>query len=241
MDRALSRLDAAGFLQMWRRVDVDDRGYIEGKELDAFFHLLVDNSGMTKEGMPEDELRRLRQRFGSVYDIAANRRLRIQEIWRSYDTDSSGYLSALELKDLFLQHRKSNTPEKLEQYTITMMKMFDKNMDGRLDLSDLARILDLKENFLLKLKMDASSQEDRRRDFEKIFAHYDSQTGAQTGPEVDMELVKRHRPGPVQEGPDGSLRPQHPEERAGSLPQAQRTHTASFTTHVIPPFLSSLT
>jgi len=24
-----------------------DRGYIEGKELDAFFHLLVDNSGMT--------------------------------------------------------------------------------------------------------------------------------------------------------------------------------------------------
>ncbi|XP_056266742.1 secretagogin-like isoform X3 [Pseudoliparis swirei] len=239
MDRALSRLDAAGFLQMWRRVF--DRGYIEGKELDAFFHLLVDNSGMTKEGMPEDELRRLRQRFGSVYDIAANRRLRIQEIWRSYDTDSSGYLSALELKELFLQHRKSNTPEKLEQYTITMMKMFDKNMDGRLDLSDLARILDLKENFLLKFKMDASSQEDRRRDFEKIFAHYDSQTGALEGPEVDMELVKRHRPGPVQEGPDGSLRPQHPEERAGSLPQAQRMHTASFTTHVIPPFLSSLT
>ncbi|XP_056266679.1 secretagogin-like isoform X2 [Pseudoliparis swirei] len=259
MDRALSRLDAAGFLQMWRRVF--DRGYIEGKELDAFFHLLVDNSGMTKEGMPEDELRRLRQRFGSVYDIAANRRLRIQElatvmlppeeenfllmfrretpldnsvefmrIWRSYDTDSSGYLSALELKELFLQHRKSNTPEKLEQYTITMMKMFDKNMDGRLDLSDLARILDLKENFLLKFKMDASSQEDRRRDFEKIFAHYD----------LTFD-IQRHRPGPVQEGPDGSLRPQHPEERAGSLPQAQRMHTASFTTHVIPPFLSSLT
>ncbi|TNN45184.1 Secretagogin [Liparis tanakae] len=231
MDRALSRLDAAGFLQMWRCVDVDDRGYIEGEELDAFFHPLLDNSGTTMEARPEDELRRLRQRFGSVYDIAANRRLQIHElatvmlpeeenfllmfrrempldnsvefmrIWRSYDTDSSGYLSALELKgflqDLFLQHRKSNTPEKLEQYTISMMKMFDKNMDGRLDLSDLARILDLKENFLLKFKMDASSQEDRRRDFHQIFTHYDvSQTGALEGPEVDgfvkdmMELVK---------------------------------------------------
>ncbi|XP_070403359.1 secretagogin-like [Nothobranchius furzeri] len=77
------------------------------------------------------------------------------------------------LQDLFLQHRKSITPERLEEYADTMMKMFDKNKDGRLDLNDLARILALKENFLLKFKMDACSQEDRKRDFEKIFAHYD--------------------------------------------------------------------
>ncbi|XP_037553355.1 secretagogin-like, partial [Nematolebias whitei] len=101
------------------------------------------------------------------------------------------------LQDLFLQHRKSITPEKLEEYTAAMMKMFDKNNDGRLDLNDLARILALKENFLLKFKMDASSQEDRKRDFEKIFTHYDvSKTGELEGPEVDgfvkdmMELVK---------------------------------------------------
>ncbi|XP_033936120.2 secretagogin-like [Pseudochaenichthys georgianus] len=101
------------------------------------------------------------------------------------------------LHDLFLQHRKSITPEKLEEYTDTMMKMFDRNRDGRLDLNDLARILALKENFLLKFKMDACSQDDRKRDFEKIFAHYDvSKTGELEGPEVDgfvkdmMELVK---------------------------------------------------
>uniref|UniRef100_A0A8B9QQ67 Secretagogin, EF-hand calcium binding protein n=2 Tax=Apteryx TaxID=8821 RepID=A0A8B9QQ67_APTOW len=77
------------------------------------------------------------------------------------------------------------------------MKIFDKNKDGRLDLNDLARILALQENFLLQFKMDASSTEERRRDFEKIFAHYDvSKTGALEGPEVDgfvkdmMELVK---------------------------------------------------
>ncbi|KAF3834339.1 hypothetical protein F7725_025543 [Dissostichus mawsoni] len=101
------------------------------------------------------------------------------------------------LHDLFLQHRKSITPEKLEEYTDTMIKMFDRNRDGRLDLNDLARILALKENFLLKFKMDACSQDDRKRDFEKIFAHYDvSKTGELEGPEVDgfvkdmMELVK---------------------------------------------------
>ncbi|XP_012659907.1 secretagogin [Otolemur garnettii] len=78
-----------------------------------------------------------------------------------------------------------------------MMKIFDKNKDGRLDLNDLARILALQENFLLQFKMDACSTEERKRDFEKIFAHYDvSKTGALEGPEVDgfvkdmMELVQ---------------------------------------------------
>ncbi|XP_051526732.1 secretagogin-like [Myxocyprinus asiaticus] len=122
-------------------------------------------------------------------------------IWRCYDADSSGYICAAELKsflqDLFHQHNKQISMDKLEEYTDTMMRMFDKNQDGHLDLNDLARILALKENFLLKFEMEACSHEDRRRDFEKIFAHYDvSNTGALEGAEVDgfvkdmMELVK---------------------------------------------------
>ncbi|XP_071355711.1 secretagogin-like [Trachinotus anak] len=231
MDSAMDRLDAAGFLQIWQHFDVDDNGHIEGKQLDAFFRHMLEKLGLKREEISEDRVRRLRERFVSVHGAAADGRLQIQElatmmlpeeenflllfrretpldnsvefmrIWRNYDTDSSGFISAVELKgflqDLFLQHRKSITPEKLEEYTDTMMKMFDKNKDGRLDLNDMARILALKENFLLKFKMDACSQEDRKRDFEKIFAHYDvSQTGALEGPEVDgfvkdmMELVK---------------------------------------------------
>ncbi|XP_071769789.2 secretagogin-like isoform X1 [Centroberyx gerrardi] len=231
MDSALDNLDAAGFLQIWQHFDVDDNGYIEGKELDAFFQHMLEKLGMKKGEISEDDVRGVRERFMSAYDTTADGRLQIQElatmmlpeeenflllfrretpldnsvefmrIWRNYDTDSSGFISAAELKgflqDLFLQHRKSITTEKLEEYTDTMMKMFDKNKDGRLDLNDLARILALKENFLLKFKMDACSLEDRKRDFEKIFAHYDvSKTGALEGPEVDgfvkdmMELVK---------------------------------------------------
>uniref|UniRef100_A0A8C5GZL5 Secretagogin, EF-hand calcium binding protein n=1 Tax=Gouania willdenowi TaxID=441366 RepID=A0A8C5GZL5_GOUWI len=74
------------------------------------------------------------------------------------------------------------------------MEMFDKNRDGRLELNHLARYCDREERCDW---LRASSQEDRRRDFEKIFTHYDvSQTGALEGPEVDgfvkdmMELVK---------------------------------------------------
>ncbi|XP_010129013.1 PREDICTED: secretagogin, partial [Chlamydotis macqueenii] len=188
-------------------------------------------AGPGRKTITEEKVQRMKEQFLSAYDVTTDGCLQIQElanmilpddenflllfrretpldnsvefmrIWRSYDADSSGFISAGELKDflrdLFLQHNKMVAEVKLEEYTDTMMKIFDKNKDGRLDLNDLARILALQENFLLQFKMDACSTEERRRDFEKIFAHYDvSKTGALEGPEVDgfvkdmMELVK---------------------------------------------------
>ncbi|KAL0962321.1 hypothetical protein UPYG_G00338610 [Umbra pygmaea] len=229
MDSAFNNLDAEGFLQIWQHFDAEDNGYIEGTELDVFFRHVMKKLGMSVE-ITDDEVKSMKERIMSAYDIMPDGRLQLHElatmmlpeeenfllmfrretpldnsvefmrIWRNYDADSSGYISAQELKgflqDLFLQHKKTLSPHKLDKYTDTMMKMFDKNKDGNLDLNDLARILSLKDNFLLKFNMEACSQEDRRRDFEKIFAHYDvSKTGALEGPEVDgfvkdmMELV----------------------------------------------------
>ncbi|XP_028673406.1 secretagogin [Erpetoichthys calabaricus] len=230
MDSTFDKLDAAGFLEIWQHFDADDNGYIEGNELDAFFHHLAKkvNGG---DKITAERVQNLKERFMSAYGARADGRLQIQElanmilpedenflllfrretpldnsvefmrIWRTYDADSSGFISALELKDflkdLFHQHKKVISPKKLQEYTDTMMQIFDKNKDGRLDLNDLARILALQENFLLQFKMDACSKDERKRDFEKIFAHYDvSKTGALEGPEVDgfvkdmMELVK---------------------------------------------------
>ncbi|XP_036395274.1 secretagogin [Megalops cyprinoides] len=236
MDSAFDNLDAAGFLQIWQHFDADDNGYIEGKELDAFFCHMLKKLGPDEEVTPE-KVQQLKKRFMSAYDATADGRLQIQElahmmlpddenflllfrrespldnsvefmkIWRKYDADSSGYISAVELKnflkDLFAQHKKVISSSKLDEYTDTMMNIFDKNKDGRLDLNDLARILALQENFLLQFRLDACSQEERKRDFEKIFSHYDvSKTGALEGPEVDgfvkdmMELVKPSISGP---------------------------------------------
>ncbi|XP_041708216.1 secretagogin isoform X2 [Coregonus clupeaformis] len=210
MDCAFDHLDAVGFLEIWHHFDADDNGYIEGKELDQFFRHMMTKLG-PGDKVTEERVQRLKQRFMSAYDVTADGRLQIQElammilpedenfllvfrreaplensvdfmkIWRKYDADSSGYISAVELK----------------------MNIFDKNKDGRLDLNDLARILALEENFMLQFKMDAFSQEDRKRDFDKIFNHYDvSNTGALEGPEVDgfvkdmMELVRPSITGP---------------------------------------------
>ncbi|XP_055081106.1 secretagogin-like isoform X2 [Periophthalmus magnuspinnatus] len=204
MDRVLARLDAALFLQIWQHFDVHDQGHVERQDLEEFFRLMLQKLGLKREEVTEQRVEVLREKVLSAFDpkedqlqiqeVAAlllpedenflllfrretplNNSVEFMRIWRNYDRDSSGFISALELK----------------------MKMFDKNRDGHLDLGDLARILAMKENFLLRFQMDGCSLEDRRRDFEKIFAHYDvSGTGALEGPEVDgfvkdmMELVK---------------------------------------------------
>ncbi|NWZ97955.1 SEGN protein, partial [Nesospiza acunhae] len=206
-----------------------DNGYIEGKELDDFFHHLLEKLGpevsncatfffpffafmvwvcfllwgfflmfyiqLANMMLPDDENFLLLFRRETPLDNSVE----FMRIWRSYDADSSGFISAGELKDflrdLFLQHNKMVAEVKLEEYTDTMVRKYRINIII-IKISPF-RILALQENFLLQFKMDASSTEERRRDFEKIFAHYDvSKTGALEGPEVDgfvkdmMELVK---------------------------------------------------
>ncbi|KFV88390.1 Secretagogin, partial [Struthio camelus australis] len=204
-----------------------DNGYIEGKELDNFFHHLLEKL----EPEVSTVLQLMKEQFMSTYDVTADGRLQIQEVylpqpppqyffygrwenreleqtWETgetepgYDADSSGFISAGELKDflrdLFLQHNKMVAEVKLEEYTDTMVRKASICAITTIIIYiSLFRILALQENFLLQFKMDACSTEERRRDFEKIFAHYDvSKTGALEGPEVDgfvkdmMELVK---------------------------------------------------
>ncbi|CAL8337879.1 secretagogin [Gadus morhua] len=229
MERAFDQLDAAEFLAIWHHFDADDNGYIEGKELDEFFRHVMKRLG--SQETTEENVQKLKQRFMSTYDVTADGKLQIQElalmilpadenfllvfrreapldnsvdfmkIWRKYDVDCNGCISAQELKaflrDLIQQHHKEVSPSKLDEYTDAMMKVFDKNKDGCLELNDMARILAMEDNFLLQFQLDASSQGERKRDFEKIFTHYDvNKTGELEGVEVDgfvkdmMELVR---------------------------------------------------
>ncbi|KAM6224893.1 calretinin isoform 3-T3 [Rhynchocyon petersi] len=166
----LAELTASQFLEIWKHFDADGNGYIEGKELENFFQELEKarkGSGMLAQILPTEEnfLLCFRQHVGSSAEF--------MEAWRKYDTDRSGYIEANELKG-FLSDllKKANRPydePKLQEYTQTILRMFDLNGDGKLGLSEMSRLLPVQENFLLKFQgMKLTSEE-----FNAIFTYYD--------------------------------------------------------------------
>uniref|UniRef100_A0A669B286 Calbindin 2a n=1 Tax=Oreochromis niloticus TaxID=8128 RepID=A0A669B286_ORENI len=86
--------------------------------------------------------------------------------WRRYDTDRSGYIEANELKgflsDLLEKANRHYDEQKLQEYTQTILKMFDLNGDGKLGLSEMAS-----ETFWLQGVKLTSEQ------FNAIFTYYD--------------------------------------------------------------------
>ncbi|XP_054633374.1 calbindin 2a isoform X2 [Dunckerocampus dactyliophorus] len=170
----LAEVTASQFLDIWKHFDADGNGYIEGKELENFFRELetarrgagVDPSNPTfREKMKE---------FMQKFDKNKDGRIEMSELaqilpteenfllcfrqfvsssaefmaaWRRYDTDRSGYIEANELK----------------------LRMFDLNGDGKLGLSEMARLLPVQENFLLKFQGVKLTSEQ----FNAIFTYYD--------------------------------------------------------------------
>ncbi|KAI6077522.1 Calretinin [Aix galericulata] len=73
------------------------------------------------------------------------------------------------LSDLLKKANRPYDEPKLQEYTQTILRMFDMNGDGKLGLSEMSRLLPVQENFLLKFQgMKLSSEE-----FNAIFAFYD--------------------------------------------------------------------
>ncbi|KAE8297093.1 Calretinin [Larimichthys crocea] len=93
--------------------------------------------------------------------------------WRRYDTDRSGYIEANELKgfltDLLRKANRDYDDKKLKEYTQTILKMFDLNGDGKLGLSEMARLLPVQENFLLKFEGIRLTV----KEFDSLFTLYD--------------------------------------------------------------------
>ncbi|GAB1598244.1 calbindin-32-like isoform X3, partial [Argonauta hians] len=100
------------------------------------------------------------------------------QTWKKFDADHSGYIEADELKR-FLRHllQQSHTEnivteDELITYADTILKLFDRNNDGKLQLSEMSKLLPVKENFLCRpiFKGDKGFTKD---DLDHVFALYD--------------------------------------------------------------------
>uniref|UniRef100_A0A672L7F7 Calbindin n=1 Tax=Sinocyclocheilus grahami TaxID=75366 RepID=A0A672L7F7_SINGR len=174
-------ISASQFLDIFHHYDNDGNGYIEGKELQNFIKEL--QQARKQAGL---ELTDKMKAFVEKYEQNADGKIGIVEIfltvqmagtsnfaWRTYDADHSGYIEADELKnflkDLLQRAKKPYDEKKLEEYTLTTLNIFDSNKDGKLCLSEMARLLPDQENFLLKFQ----GVKMARKEFNKIFELYD--------------------------------------------------------------------
>uniref|UniRef100_A0A7N9ARN8 Calbindin 2a n=1 Tax=Mastacembelus armatus TaxID=205130 RepID=A0A7N9ARN8_9TELE len=195
----LAEVTASQFLDIWKHFDSDGNGYIEGKELENFFRELETARRGAGVDPSNPIFREKMKEFMQKFDKNKDGRIEMSELaqilpteenfllcfrqfvssssefmaWRRYDTDRSGYIEANELKgflsDLLEKANRHYDDEKLQEYTQTILKMFDLNGDGKLGLSEMARLLPVQENFLLKFQGVKLTTEQ----FGAIFAYYD--------------------------------------------------------------------
>lgn len=111
------------------------------------------------------------------------------KVWREFDKDRSGYIEADELKNFLLhllkQSKRDNdvSEEQLITYTDTVLQLFDRNKDGKLQLSEMAKLLPVKENFLCRpvfkrqfrknSSVSGSASKLTKDDIDKVFRLYD--------------------------------------------------------------------
>uniref|UniRef100_A0AAX7UKY5 EF-hand domain-containing protein n=1 Tax=Astatotilapia calliptera TaxID=8154 RepID=A0AAX7UKY5_ASTCA len=195
----LAEVTASQFLDIWKHFDSDGNGYIEGKELENFFKELEmarRGAGVVSFTYVEEKMKEFMQKFdknkdgriemselAQILPTEENFLLCFRQFvsssaefmaaWRRYDTDRSGYIEANELKgflsDLLEKANRHYDEQKLQEYTQTILKMFDLNGDGKLGLSEMARLLPVQENFLLKFQGVKMTSEQ----FNAIFTYYD--------------------------------------------------------------------
>merc|ERR1719431_1889590 len=197
--RELNKLSAVQFMEVWDHYDNDENGFIEGEELDGFLREFVSSVN------PEEDVEVMEDTFLLLFrfDNPLESSVEFMKLWYQYDIDGSGSIEADELKnflrDLLSEAHKSQevTEDKLIEYTDTMLQVFDSNKDGKLQLSEMAKLLPVRENFLTR-QVFKGSKNLTKGDIEGVFALYDrDNSGVIENEELSgflkdlLELVKR--------------------------------------------------
>ncbi|NXU78241.1 CALB2 protein, partial [Oreotrochilus melanogaster] len=160
----LAELTASQFLEVWRHFDADGNGYIEGKELENFFQELESARKGVGVDSKKDNLGEKMREFMHKYDKNSDGRIEMAELaqilpteenfllcFRQHVGSSSEFMElgvgtaskALSfqgfLSDLLKKANRHYDEPKLQEYTQTILRMFDMNGDGKLGLSEMSR------------------------------------------------------------------------------------------------------
>ncbi|KAB0355027.1 hypothetical protein FD755_022486 [Muntiacus reevesi] len=85
------RLDAAGFWQVWQRFDVEEKGYIEEKELDTFFYHMLTKLGVD-DVVKEENAQKMKQQFMAAQDVPKDGCIRMKELAGMFLSEDENFL-----------------------------------------------------------------------------------------------------------------------------------------------------
>ncbi|KAL3314535.1 Calbindin [Cichlidogyrus casuarinus] len=175
--RAFQIFTATQFKEVWDHFDSDGNGYIEQAELDSFLKDFIASGVHSEACVSEAGLELLKEEILLAFDDNEDGRIEAGElvqilpveeqflylfqrerplpssaefmrIWKKFDSDHSGFIEANELRDFLNDLLPNESADRLDYYVKTMLELFDSNKDGKLQLSEMARLLPVKSNFL---------------------------------------------------------------------------------------------
>lgn len=112
------------------------------------------------------------------------------KFWKNYDADCSGYLEMRELKKLVKDYSElageEFSEDKLKSGMTRLMRNLDTNQDGKIELEELSKMMNVEDNFM---KNFVGRKYLSRKDFNKIFSHYDTDETNYLGKTEVMALI----------------------------------------------------
>lgn len=167
------QLNSVDFMKIWSYYDKDGSGYLERKELDKFLtDLLCHRFGQDpSEEVVEDFRTTVLEKvdrnkdgkielgeFANMLPLEDNfmmkfptrkslSRKQFNDIFMHYDPDGNGFIEGKELlaliRDIMSKTQQSVTLQDVEDYRYAVLRVFDKNTDGRLSRKELGLLLSI--------------------------------------------------------------------------------------------------
>ncbi|EDO45965.1 predicted protein [Nematostella vectensis] len=168
-----AKLTSEQFYDIFKKYDADGNDCIDAKELDLFLQDVqkADPNATNLDALKNEILEKYDANYDGVIQMSELAQcLPLEEnflvgfrkdnvissvdfmkIFKKYDTDKSGYIEVPELKvflmDLLDADKKAISPSRINDYASAMIEIFDRNKDGKLELSELSRLLQVEDNF----------------------------------------------------------------------------------------------
>nr|CDS31946.1 calbindin 32 [Hymenolepis microstoma] len=163
-------LSATDLLAVWDFFDLNHDGALTDEEYELFVRIFGE---ILKNVFPNYNRTSIPDLITASINPGMPYQIGIDEIWREFDSDGNGLLDSSELqaflRKLLAKTSVPVTEEKIQEFAALIMRFFDMNSDGHLQICEMSKLLPTKNNILANNTLQDISE----AELDKIFDFYD--------------------------------------------------------------------